>query len=733
MAHSVAEFRAYLGVKSAHYTDAQIRKALELAGTQQHLGGDRLIPLPDIRQPNDYDCGRCAAQSVGTYYGVGPEKDAEWEKALGTNRRTSTHPYAIRDYLASLGLHVEASNGMTIDDLRDYWQRGYPVICPIQEWGNAVQEDKHKDQPKHGPKAEFPYGHYVAVVGLALGKVIVQDPSIDNVLDGEHADASKGLMLIDEDEFLAVRHDRDLEGDQFIRYGIAVGPPAAGVNRISQILKSHTNGASVEKGIESGKNKGKVTRDDFGFASPPAGVDSAAFAQCETCWKFTGQSCLEFRREDKVIEGGACDYYSHGRPIGAQGVGHESGGMTPEAAGYVERPVRCENCERANETATKCLFYDELNKKDKKRFALDTVVTPQSCCNAQSPKSKETVTKGWEEGKHPRGGHPENPGQFSHGAGTKPYPPPEPDKHPSFPGAPGAKSPSPDAATRQTEHRRPTPSDYARPQPATSPSSWADHSPVHKSLEQKRKMLTTDLSNGVNRAFKLRLADGTNGVFKPASGESKKSIPSIPPQTGYRREVATSRVADILGLSDLVPTTTFRTEPSDGIGSIQHFVAGAKNATEVKRDERYDGPEDARRAAALDFLLCSIDRHQNNWMLKGEKLALIDNGRAFPTYYEKREFELSAMFHMDLLRNAVVNDLDVPDLSAWRGKWDQIEKELRDCGIEDSAIQITKERYDSLMGRTSRKFADLPGFLEGYNLRRLFAEFGKRPAELEDR
>lgn len=348
--------------------------------------------------------------------------------------------------------------------------------------------------------------------------------------------------------------------------------------------------------------------------------------------------------------------------------------------------------------------------------------------------------KGWDSSKHPRGGDARNPGRFSHGSGggaTRPEQKPDrlsdrlpkPDRYPSLPGAAGARSPDPNAATRNTgELKRPAPANDLRKTEHFSPSSWAEHSPLHKSLETKRRMLTTDLSSGVNRAFLLRLTDGSKGVFKPQSGESKKSVPSVPPQTGFRREVAASRVADILGMSDLVPATTFRTEPSDGIGSIQAFVSGGKNATEVERDEKYDGLEDSRRAAVLDYLLCQIDRHQNNWMISKGKLALIDNGRAFPTHYEPREFELSAMFHMEFVRHAVVEDLDLPDLSQWRGRWDEIEKELRDCGIEDGAIGLAKQRYDDLASGNFKKFADLPGFLDGHSLGQLFAAYGNRPA-----
>lgn len=186
----------------------------------------QLLQVPDIRQPDDYSCGACCAMSVGKYWGVGPDKLEEWKKALGTNRRTSTHPYAIRNYLESLGLQVEAKDKMSLEDLHSYWDQSIPVIIPLREYGNPMEEEKHPDaKSKYGPPAEFDYGHFCTVVGIGMGQVFVSDPSIDNILEGEHADAAKGKMMIPILKFLEVWWDHDKDGNKFERYGIAVGPP----------------------------------------------------------------------------------------------------------------------------------------------------------------------------------------------------------------------------------------------------------------------------------------------------------------------------------------------------------------------------------------------------------------------------------------------------------------------------------------------------------------------------
>jgi HK97 family phage portal protein len=170
-----------------------------------------LIELPDVRQQDNYSCGAAVAMSVGRYFDVGPESLEEWKAALDTTPENSTRPIKIIEYLTSLGLAVTAASDMTVEDLRDFWKDGMPVICPIQEYGLPSKQ------------ASFQYGHYVATIGVAHGQVFVQDPSIDNVLEGQGSDQAPGRSLIAESTWDSVWHDRDADGRQYVRFGIAVG------------------------------------------------------------------------------------------------------------------------------------------------------------------------------------------------------------------------------------------------------------------------------------------------------------------------------------------------------------------------------------------------------------------------------------------------------------------------------------------------------------------------------
>jgi hypothetical protein len=174
---------------------------------------DCLVELPDVRQNDTYSCGAAVAMSVGKYFGVGPDTLKEWKDLLGTTRAKSTTPEAICKVLTDLGCQVVCKQDMTEDDLCYYHKLGIPVICPIQEWGDPRV------------KAADTYGHWVAVIGVGFGYVFVQDPSIDNVMDGEGGDYAEGRMMIKCEHWDDVWHDEGVGDEPYDHYGIAVTGP----------------------------------------------------------------------------------------------------------------------------------------------------------------------------------------------------------------------------------------------------------------------------------------------------------------------------------------------------------------------------------------------------------------------------------------------------------------------------------------------------------------------------
>ena len=181
---------------------------------------------PNVRQENHWECGAAATHGVCLLYGVGPKSLAETAEALGTNEARSTDPKRIVSLLSGLGLTVEARAGLAVTDLAEYTSRGWPVIAPVQDYVG-----------QRSPKAVFLYGHYLTVLAVALGRVIVQDSALQNAeriaggdisaaqADPDRSIGEPGRKPIRDADWLANWHDEDDQGVRYLQFGIAVGPP----------------------------------------------------------------------------------------------------------------------------------------------------------------------------------------------------------------------------------------------------------------------------------------------------------------------------------------------------------------------------------------------------------------------------------------------------------------------------------------------------------------------------
>ncbi len=133
----------------------------------------------------------------------------------------------------------------------------------------------------------------------------------------------------------------------------------------------------IQEAVETGK---KIDGSAFLYLPPNQPADE--FAQCGTCFLFKPESerCGIFSPDDKVTAEQSCGLYLHGEPKEDQECRSI---VTPEQAGLVDGPVRCENCSWFD---GKCGLFDTLNKKMGDVFEIDENVDPKGCCNAWSPK-----------------------------------------------------------------------------------------------------------------------------------------------------------------------------------------------------------------------------------------------------------------------------------------------------------------------------------------------------------
>ena len=158
-----------------------------------------IIPVKNVRQNYNYDCGAAALKSVAHFFDVSLENEREFIKLCDTGKEKGTHPDDIVSGAKKLGLQAKMFDHMSLEDLKIFLDRRKPVICAIQAYG----EEEDYDEPKNG--------HYVIAVGYDEKKVYFEDPSLR---------MSRGQ--IPTDEFIRRWHDQAYSGEDQIRLGIVI-------------------------------------------------------------------------------------------------------------------------------------------------------------------------------------------------------------------------------------------------------------------------------------------------------------------------------------------------------------------------------------------------------------------------------------------------------------------------------------------------------------------------------
>lgn len=131
----------------------------------------------------------------------------------------------------------------------------------------------------------------------------------------------------------------------------------------------------VERGAG---NDNRLDRSAFVYMEPTDNPDQ--HAQCTSCFMFMPkkQRCSIFPKDFKVVATASCNLYVSGAPNDNQPF---RSSVSPDAAGYVEAEVRCENCSWFNKP-NNCGLFTDLNKQPPQIWNLNETVNPKGCCNA---------------------------------------------------------------------------------------------------------------------------------------------------------------------------------------------------------------------------------------------------------------------------------------------------------------------------------------------------------------
>jgi hypothetical protein len=198
---------------------------------------------------------------------------------------------------------------------------------------------------------------------------------------------------------------------------------------------------------------------------------------------------------------------------------------------------------------------------------------------------------------------------------------------------------------------------------------------------------------GVSVVEKVTLENGTVAAFKPASGEPPVVMRgNITPGKATEREIAAWKVADLVGMSDMVAPTIGRTVNGER-GSLQEWQKGVPAANAMNYSQ-YDGDVGASRAAAFDYVIGNTDRHSGNWLVEGEgvnaKLHLIDHGLSFP---ESSRISGNEYFtkHAESLRTVPSNYA-----APYVRERANIVAELRNLGLGERVIEGVNTRISRL-------------------------------------
>jgi hypothetical protein len=376
--------------------------------------------------------------------------------------------------------------------------------------------------------------------------------------------------------------------------------------------------------------------------------------------------------------------------VGPQSMGIVGGNFTGAAQSHlktardhVTRTRKAVDDARAGTTATATTYRqrEEINKVNLEKSYGDTTTVPNTANAATRPNTAATVPAATRANTPPTVAAATRPDTApTVPAGTKPYTAPPPTRPNTDPA--GSASPPPSIADRLNPPD-PAPAGGTRGHPQST---------AERDLQNSRITNLSPIGNGgnVNEAFKAELDDGSHGVYKPESGEQTAGMRQDITGDLGRREVAASRVDEMLGFGR-VPTTAWTDGvPPHGPGSLQRFAEGAGPSLDANQYPR----QQQQQMAVLDYVTGNTDRHVDNYMTgrDGNPVA-IDNGYSFP------DGERDAI-RSDFVRDHLNQPLDPDVVDAVRGVDPNVMRQtLQDSGLSPTAVDLAVSRLEEIQRR----------------------------------
>ena len=154
------------------------------------------------------------------------------------------------------------------------------------------------------------------------------------------------------------------------------------------------------------------------------------------------------------------------------------------------------------------------------------------------------------------------------------------------------------------------------------------------SITSRRELITEGAT--ASKPEKVTFDDGSSGIFK--SKRSEKGIKRLRFEVKgdlYKKEAAAYELSKLLGIKMVPPTITRKIDGD--VGSVQEFIEGATPGF-IYNPEKLNTKQ-LRDAAFFDVLIGNTDRHSGNFLIKDDKIILIDHGFAFPSVDSPEEFK----------------------------------------------------------------------------------------------